>query len=255
MSDVLRFSLGKNNSKLAKLEKLTGKKVYSISALAGVSCPGAQDCLAKAVKKPDGGYGIWHGPKQQFTCFAASLSVAFPNVRKQWEHNTDLLKSCKTKREFYDLIKAALPGDAEIVRVHVSGDYISQKHFDAWMDIARDNPKIWFYSYTKSLPFWVQRLDDIPDNFSLTASFGGRYDSLIHKHGLRYSQVVFSEKEADDLNLLIDNDDSTACLPSKRQTNLALLLHGKQQKNTKAAEALKLLNKKNKKPNKKVKNV
>ena len=58
----------------------------------------------------------------------------------------------------------------------------------------------------------------------------------------KYSKVVFSEDEANKLNLQIDKDDSL-CFENKP---FGLLLHGLQEKNTPSGEALKLI-KRNKK--------
>ena len=54
----------------------------------------------------------------------------------------------------------------------------------------------------------------------------------------KYSKVVFSEEEAIKLGLQIDKDDSL-CFGNKP---FALLLHGMQEKGSKAGEALKLIN-------------
>lgn len=250
----LKFSLGKNNTKLSKLEQVTGKKVYSLSTLAGTTCVGAKDCWAAAVKKKGGGYILKHGKDQKYTCFAASLSVAFPNVRKQWEYNTILLKKCKTVKNFVDLIERSLPTDAEIIRWGVSGDVLSQNHFDALIKVAENNPSIIFYQYTKSLLFWVKRLNKIPNNYCLTASRGGRFDYLIDKYNLRTATVVFSEEEAEQLGLEIDEDDSHAALPTLKSVSFALLIHGKQQAGSKSAEALRILNRKKKNASISVKN-
>ena len=79
----------------------------------------------------------------------------------------------------------------------------------------------------------------IPSNFKLNASKGGKFDSLIDKHKLKYAEVVFSEQEAIDKNLDIDHDDTHAFLQDKP---FALLLHGVQPKGSKASDALKALN-------------
>jgi hypothetical protein len=139
-----------------------------------------------------------------------------------------------------ELIDSSLPKKAEFMRVHVSGDFYSQAYFDAWMQVARDNPSTTFYAYTKSLNFWVKRMSDIPTNFMLTASRGGRFDSLIGINGLREAKVVFSEEEAKALNLPIDKDDSYAM---GNKGNFALLLHGVQPKGSDAASALSKLKK------------
>jgi hypothetical protein len=121
-----------------------------------------------------------------------------------------------------------------MVRIHVGGDFFSQAYFDAWLANARKSPETIFYAYTKSLPYWVSRLDDIPSNFILTASRGGRKDEMIQEYGLREAVVVFSVEEAEKLGLEIDHDDSHAYTNGP---SFALLIHGTQPKGSKAASA------------------
>ena len=72
----------------------------------------------------------------------------------------------------------------------------------------------------------------------MVASYGGRYDHLIDLgYFPKYSKVVFSENEAKKLNLKIDKDDSL-CFENKPFCHL---LHGMQEKGSKAGEALKLI--------------
>jgi len=201
--------------------------------------------MAKVVIE-NGRRKLQHGPQQRFTCFSAVEENAFTNVYKARKYNSDLIQKCKTTKEIVELIKRSLPKDLEILRWHVAGDFYSQKYFDAALEIARLYPQISFYAYTKSLPFWVMRLDVIPDNFILTASLGGRWDSMIEKHGLRKAVVVFSDEEAIEQNLTVDYTDFAAYDSSARSVNIGLLLHGKMQKGTQAAEAMKILNKKKK---------
>lgn len=239
MKEKLKFSLGKNNSKLAKLEKITGKKVYTFSTLSGVSCVGALDCLAKVVDT-NGKRHIWNGPGQKFRCFSASLELAFPTVYSQRKHNMDLISGLKLK-ELTKLIDESIPEDAEIIRIHVGGDYQKQSHFDAWVAVCRNHQTKLFYSYTKSIPFWVARLDEIPENYFLTASYGGRFDAAIEKHGLKSALVVGSEEEAALRGLDIDYTDEHACLPEYAGVSFALLIHGIQSPKTWGGEALKKL--------------
>ena len=117
----------------------------------------------------------------------------------------------------------------------------NEQYFKAWMMLAVLEPNVLFYAYTKSLRYWVDNMDMIPDNLILTASRGGREDHLIDEHNLRESVVVFSEKEAESLNLVIDHDDSHAARPSLENDSFALLIHGTQPKGTEAANALKIL--------------
>lgn len=245
---LLKFSEGKNNKKLAKLEELTGKKLYTYSTLSGWNCPGASLCSARVIETNGGkGRKLIDGKDQQFRCFSAQAEAAFTNVYNHRKHNHDLIRLCKTKKAVIDLIQKSLPSDAQMIRVGVAGDFQSQKVFDAWIEIAQKNPKIVFYAYTKSIPYWVKRIKSIPRNFLLTCSIGGRWDDLAKKHNLKSAQVVFSEKEAKDLKLEIDHDDSHAALDKYRNKSFALMLHSVQPKNSVAAAALKELNKSKKK--------
>jgi hypothetical protein len=239
----LKFSRGNQNSKLKKLEALTGKKLYTYSTLSGHNCPGASLCMAKVILSPTGGRRLIDGKDQQFRCFSAQAEAAYTGVYNQRKHNHDLIRKTKTKKDLVALIQKSLPKDAEIVRINVAGDIQSQKVFDAWLEIAQKNKNVIFYAYTKSIPFWVKRLGKIPDNLRLVASIGGRYDDLISKHKLRSAKVVFSHKEAKDLGLEIDYDDSHACLDKYKNQSFCLLLHGQQQANSEASKALQILKK------------
>lgn len=251
--ELLKFSEGKNNKKLAKLEEFTGKKLYTYSTLSGWNCPGASLCQAKVVETNGGkGRKLVDGKDQKFRCFSAQAEAAFTNVYNHRKHNHDLIRKCKTKKEVTDLISNSLPKDAQMVRIGVAGDFQSQKVFDAWIQVAKKNPKVIFYAYTKSIPYWVKRLKSIPANLLLTCSIGGRWDELAKTHNLKSAQVVFSEQEAKDLGLEIDHDDSHAALDKYRNQSFALLLHSVQPKHSEANEALKLLNKKKKTSSKKV---
>ena len=221
----MKLTFGKGNAKL-------NKTIWTFSLPSGWTCPGANDCKSK-VKLVDGKRKIKDGPNTVFRCFAASQEVLYPNVYKSRQNNLKALRHSKISMTC--LINKNLPKRAKYIRIHVSGDFFSQRYFDAWINVAKQNPATLFYAYTKSLHYWTKRLGNIPDNFVLTASFGGRYDSYISSHNLRYAKVVFSEQEAKDLCLSIDKDDSHAM---KNGPSFALLLHGIQPKGTEAANAL-----------------
>lgn len=227
MNDKLKF--GSGNSKLAP-------NIFTFSLPAGYSCPGASNCLSKAVKQPAGNFKLVDGPKTEIRCFAAIDEALKPAVRLARWHNFNVLKSAKTTEAMASLIQDSLPTVRwkYIIRIHVSGDFFSQAYFDAWMTVARNNPKTLFYAYTKSLAFWSNRLDSIPDNMKLTASGGGKWDKLINQNNFRWARVVLSEGEAEALGLEIDHDDSHAY---EGNDNFALLLHGTQPAGSAAAFA------------------
>lgn len=229
--NYLKFSKGSGNAKLAVL----GGKVYTFSLPSGWTCPGAKDCLSKAVANQ----GRWHiqdGKDTKFRCFSASQEVVYPAVREQRQHNFDLLKPYKgSPMDMAILIENSLPQDATIIRIHVAGDFFNPDYMAAWIIVANLYPEKIFYAYTKALNYWEQFLDEIPPNLKLNASKGGKHDDLIQKHNLKYAEVVYTEQEAKDKNLEIDHDDSHAFL---KDQSFALLIHGVQPKGTLASEAV-----------------
>lgn len=253
----MKFSAA--NTKLKKLYKLAqttlkkwlgekiGRataKVYSFDILSGVDCPFAFLCKSQAEEQEDGSRRIKDGPDTKFRCFSASQEVLFTNTYKSRKRNHDAIHSLETSDDMADALCAALPKDARVIRIHVSGDMFSHKYFLAWCKVAERNDNVLFYAYTKSLVYWVRSRDRVPSNLVLTASYGGRNDELIAQHGLRSAKVVFSEQEAADLGLEIDHDDNHACDPAKANQDFALLIHGVQPKGSEAAAALKILKQK-----------
>lgn len=226
--EKVKFSPG--NAKL--------KGIPSLSLLAGWSCPFADECLTKVDLKTG---KLIDGKNQKFRCFSATQENIFPKVRKQREYNFNLLRSLGSPQEMADVIHNSLPNPKKkIIRIHVSGDFFNQKYFDAWMIVAQRNPDFVFYAYTKSIQFWINRLNDIPVNLKLTASIGGKQDELVYKHNLKYNLVVKSPEEAYELNLPIDKDDSHAYA---QNNSFAILIHGTQKAGSEMGKAKNALRK------------
>jgi hypothetical protein len=177
---------------------------------------------------------ITDGRHQIYRCYAASDEAKSPQVRAARHWNFELLRR-ETEYEMFKRIQVSLPKKADIIRIHVSGDFFNQKYFNAWARIARLNPNRLFYAYTKSLRYWIDYNPyRIPKNLKLTASWDNSNHLLIRQHNLKFARVVFSEEEAAKLGLEIDHDDSHAY---KGDKSFALLLHGTQPKGTMAAKA------------------
>lgn len=217
---LLKFFKG--NAKL-------GDNIYTFSLPAGYTCPAAKLCQSFANRQSG---RITDGKDMTFRCFAASQESTYPSVRAARWHNFDLLKGLSMS-DMFKLINRCLPMDAEIVRVHVSGDYFSADYLNAWLFVARMHPDVLFYSYTKSVHFIPA---NIPENFRITCSEGGKYDSLIGDR--KRAKVILDPLEADILGIDIDHDDSHAY---NGDSTFALLIHGVQPKGTKASEAIRTL--------------
>lgn len=250
---MLKFSPANAKTRALKniFPQITGK-VYSLDLPSGITCPGALLCKSQAViDNVTGRATIKDGSKCQFRCFSASQEILFPAVRKARQHNLSLIKTAKTVNRITKLILDSLPKDTGVVRLHVAGDFFSIDYLRAVYQVAFLRPGIVFYGYTKSLhhlkTLVAEKLGNINisngmilSNFILTASRGGKYDSLISEMGIREAIVVYSTKEASDMGLVVDHTDEYAIQPG---TSFALLLHGTQPKGTSAASALQILKK------------
>jgi hypothetical protein len=237
------LKMSKGNAKLSK-----DTLILSISA--GLTCPGSSLCRAWVTLKDDKRV-LNRGNESLFTCFAASEELRYPNVYKSRKYNFNLINGYVLKNDLKgltELINRSIQSNRKNitkVRIHESGDFFNMLYLEAWKNVAELNKDLIFYCYTKSLLFFPSNRS-IPDNFYMTASYGGKYDYLIDRgYFKRFSKVVFSEDEALKLGLSIDKDDSH-CYEDKGKNGFGLLLHGLQEKNTPSAEALKLIKRKKK---------
>lgn len=233
---MLRFSKATEQAKLKEIEQWLGYKpcIYSFSLPSGWTCPFAEACMSKADRVTG---KITDGKKTTFRCFSASDEARHKNVRAQRWHNFDILRHLDIET-MVDEISTALPADADLIRIHVGGDFFNNRYFIAWILVARMFPKVTFYAYTKSIPYWIANLDLIPDNFILNGSRGGRADNLLDEYGLKIAEVVFSLEEAEAKGLEIDHDERHAILD---MGSFGLLIHGTQPKGSNASVAIKNL--------------
>lgn len=204
----------------------------------GHTCPGARDCLARADRTTG---KITDGPGQTFRCYEASIESLRPQVRAARWRNLSLLEETPA-RELRDLLWLGLTAHADHKTTHVrwftGGDCYSQALRDAIVDCAMRTPWI-HYFYTKNLPLFLQHgsLLALPANLRVTASWGGRHDSLIEQ-GLfpRNARVLHTRAEAEALGLPIDTSDLLAW--QEQPSAFCHLTHGCQPAGSAAANAI-----------------
>jgi len=215
-----------------------GRKVYSLDTRCGHDCPGAKDCKSMAVQRDDNPlkFTIKDGPDCRFRCFSASQEAQYPSLRELRAHNSALLHKLRGAKSICRQILADLPANAGVIRYHVGGDFFKRSYLQGAIDAAKARPDVLFYAYTKSLPYLVGV--ELPPNFRVTTSRGGKHDHLIEGLNLREAVVVFSKEEAQQMGLPIDKDDSSAAGDGG---SFCLLLHGTQPRNSAASVALQAL--------------
>jgi hypothetical protein len=179
--------------------------VYEWNLPTGSSCPFAMECKVTV----DRVSGKFNNQSSEYKCYAAAPE-RFPGVRNHRWNNFD-----NGKRGVID----PLPKGCRHVRIHAAGDFFSQSYFDTWLEYCRAHPDVEFWAYTKSLIYWGNRIDKIPSNLILTASYGGRLDQLIESHNLKnvriYPSALFVPPDRP-----VDTNDDYARIP---HINFALI--------------------------------
>jgi hypothetical protein len=183
--------------KFVKNTKYYTGTVYEWNLPTGHTCPFALECLVKVDRET----GKFENKSNAYRCYAASPE-RFPAVRNHRWANYEYVRKSN---------KPVLPKDCKAVRIHAAGDFFNQAYFDIWIEIAKENPNVEFWAYTKSLKYWVNRINDIPANLVLTASRGGRNDELIDQYKLKHVEVVKDEMLAPAQ--LVDTNDDLARIP------------------------------------------
>jgi hypothetical protein len=225
---MLNFSKG--NAKLG-----THTLIFNLPA--GKTCPGAMFCKSFAAVDSNGKRKIVDGPHTEFRCFAASSEVQYDAVFENRARNlqliVDALKTDSAADLINDSIQASRTRKTQLVRIHESGDFFNLAYLNAWIEVAKRNPDLKFYCYSKSLEFFMAKA--LPANFYLTASYGGKFDYLIDEGFFtRYSKVFMTDDDANAAGLEVDHDDSH-CFGDKP---FALLVHGTQPKGSEWGKAI-----------------
>jgi hypothetical protein len=225
---MLHFSKG--NAKLNK-----GTLIFSLPA--GSTCPGALQCFSMAVADANGKRSILDGEHTEFRCFAASSEVQYDAVYANRQANfkaiVEALKSGNCADLIHTELQKARKKNTKLVRIHESGDFFTAAYLLSWVMVAQANPDLKFYCYSKNLPLFVGL--ELPSNFYMTASYGGRFDYLIDEDVFtRYSKVFMTEDDANRAGLEVDHDDSH-CF---EDAPFALLVHGTQPKGSDWGKAI-----------------
>ena len=170
--------LTNSNTKLKKSSKLNNASIYAFDLPAyktktgKVTCPFAKDCIK----------------------FCYAQKGAYTWSPAQNKHNQNYLDT--KKNNFCDNVQAEINKKRKIthIRVHSSGDYYNPKYLDKWVKLAKNNPNITYYSYTKSVKM-IKDLKNKPENLKIIFSEGGKQDHLIDYDNDRHAKIFNNKKE------------------------------------------------------------
>jgi hypothetical protein len=122
-------------------------------------------------------------------CYARSGTYNFSNVKAAHTRNLELIldNPIGWKNRLKEELKTKRYQGGKSVRIHDSGDFFSDAYFELWLEIASDNPDVFFYAYTKEVAM-VKRYE-LPNNFVIIYSMGGTQDHLVDKENDRHADV------------------------------------------------------------------
>ena len=172
--------LNKTNSKLVKTAKEFNVRIFNFSIPAGndkksgkITCPFAGSCFKLCYAKK-GNYRVGNVQRGLSNRYEATKQENFVELI------TNELSKVKKDKQIY-------------IRIHDSGDFYSPAYFAKWLEIARLNPSVRFYAYTKSHSFI--RGIELPENMDLIYSLGSTKDELINQETERHSKIFYSAEE------------------------------------------------------------
>lgn len=114
---------------------------------------------------------------------------------------------------------------APTVRIHDSGDMFNRAYLHVWFDIARRCPDARFYIYTKEVKLLKSEADNVPANFLVAFSFGGKQDHLIDVETDRHSKVFASVEDCLAAGYVLNEEDDRVATDPK-VTKIGLVYHG-----------------------------
>jgi len=104
------------------------------------------------------------------SCYAMKAQRMYPNTEVSRSTNLYLYQHHRT--ELFDLIVAQISKTKKTtVRIHESGDFVSQEYVNFWLDIVAMFPNVKFYAYTKVDKFFDFSKIESLENFNLIRSF------------------------------------------------------------------------------------
>ena len=144
-------------------------------------------------------------------CYARNGTYNFSNVKKAHARNLemylddphkwmiDMTEELKKKKFRPTGVARLLPypddharrwlaDGGKAVRIHDAGDFFTFEYLLRWIAIAEVTSDVMFYAYTKEV-LMVKSYPELPLNFRIIYSMGGKQDSHIDKENDRHAEV------------------------------------------------------------------
>ena len=190
---------------------------YEVDNKSYITCPGADACLA--------------------LCYARQGTFLFKGSKRVRIDNHQLLLTTHVTHglqgviDILDEAVKSVTKTVAVIRLHDSGDFFKKWYVQAWVEVIKRHPNILFYAYTKSFPMF--KGIDLPSNFRVTYSFGGKWDNKIDGPNSRIFPTLDDRIKAG----YVDGNDSD--MPAiLGEHNIGLVYHGVKNPTDEQFEAL-----------------
>ncbi len=190
---------------------------YEVDNKSYITCPGADACLA--------------------LCYARQGTFLFKGSKRVRIDNHQLLLTTHATHglqgviDILDEAVKKVTKTVAVIRLHDSGDFFKKWYVEAWVEVIKRHPNILFYAYTKSFPMF--KGIDLPSNFRVTYSFGGKWDKKIDGPNSRIFPTLDDRIKAGYVD---GNDSDMPAILGKH--NIGLVYHGVKNPTDEQFEAL-----------------
>lgn len=160
-------------------------------------------------------------------CYAQMGAYIWNNTRKSHQEKLDLTKTELFVPSMIAAIKVKLRRSKTVyVRIHDAGDFYSLDYTLKWFNVMNyfKGQPVKFYAYTKQVKMFKEIDIDIPENFKIIYSFGGKQDKLIDRTKDRHSWVFESEVDLKKLGYINASKDDLLALTDNAK--VGLVYHG-----------------------------
>lgn len=136
------------------------------------------------------------------SCYACNGCYNFASNQAIYSENYNFFRN-STEKEFTDAIQTVINElNYKLFRYFTCGDIPNQKFVDCMVKLAKDNPDIMFWSYTKKYEIinrWIDENGNLPENLTIIFSHwmneNGSYFPMNNPHNLPTSEFIPLGKE------------------------------------------------------------
>lgn len=160
-------------------------------------------------------------------CYARKGRYVFDTVKSHKERCLDNSRKVTFINDICREIKSHQRSGIDIIRIHDTGDFYNSSYARSWFAIARKNPDIIFYAYTKSVELFKNLeyvYNGLPSNFRVIYSIGGKQDDLIDLDHDRHAKIFDNLTDLENMGY-VDCSKSDYITATTKSLRIGLIFH------------------------------